>query len=295
MRVQQFSLPLLLTLSLLWRVVAAEIVVRDGLGNEVTLPAAAQRIVTLAPHTTELLFAGGGGARIIATVEYSNYPSPAKEIPRIGGYHQPDLEKILALKPDLVIAWSGGNPKREVELLQELGLVVFVSAPQGVEDIFSEIVTLARLTATEEVAEGAVAALKRRWQALERRAADRPPVTLFYQLWDEPLMTINGDHIIDQIIRRCGGENIFAAIPTLIPKIGVEAVIAANPEVIVASGMGEARPDWLQQWQQWPELRAVKRQQLFFIPPDLIQRHSPRILDGAELLCDYIGQADSSR
>jgi iron complex transport system substrate-binding protein len=120
-------------------------------------------------------------------------------------------------------------------------------------------------------------------------------VEVFYQVWKQPMMTVNGKQIISDAIRLCGGRNVFAALPILAPTVTAEAVIAANPEVIVASGMGEARPEWLDDWRRWKTLAAVAGDNLYFIPPDLIQRHTPRILDGAEQLCLHLETARGKR
>ncbi len=274
---------------------AGESVVTDSRGRTVTLAAPARRIVALAPHLTEMLFVAEAGQWIVGTVNYSDYPPEAQAIPQIGGYHQLDLEKIYALKPDLVVAWAGGNEKQEVQQLMDLGFPVFVSEPHRVTDIFQEIQTLSQLTDTREQIRSTLDRLSDEWKKLKETYAHRPPVRLFYQLWNAPLMTINRQHMIDDLISRCGGLNIFADLPTLIPKVGREAVIEANPEVIIASGMGQQRPEWLDGWRQWEGMRAVADNHLFFIPPDLIQRHSPRILQGAALLCDQLERVRSKR
>jgi iron complex transport system substrate-binding protein len=120
-------------------------------------------------------------------------------------------------------------------------------------------------------------------------------VTVFYQIWDRPLMTVNDHHLISDAIRLCGGRNVFGGLAQLAPTIGVEGVLAADPEVIVASGMGESRPDWLDQWKRWPRLAATAAGNLYFIPPELIQRHTPRILDGATRLCGFLEEARAKR
>lgn len=272
-------------------VFAAAITVVDAKDRTVSLVAPARRIVSLSPHTTEMLFSAKAGDRIVGTVNYSNFPPAAKKIPQVGGYHQLDLEKIFALQPDLVVAWSGGNEQHEVRMLMDLGLPVFVSEPHRVLDIINETATLAKLTGTYEQTLTGLEQLRNRWQALEKHKNRKPAVRVFYQLWNAPLMTINSNHMIHDLISQCGGINVFADLETLIPKINQESVIAADPEVIVASGMGENRPDWLDQWRTWEGMRAVQLGQLLFIPPDLIQRHSPRILQGAEMLCKQLEAA----
>jgi iron complex transport system substrate-binding protein len=272
----------------------AEIVVTDASGVSIKLPAPARRIVSLAPHITELLFAAGAGDRVVGTVEYSDYPPAAKVLPKVGG-HALDLEAIVALKPDLVMGWESGNAPASIFRLRSMGLTVHLSQSNRIEDIASELERIGKLAGTETVANAAAMAFRERYAQLASRYSQRPPVAVFYEIWSRPLMTVNGKQIISDVIRLCGGRNVFAQLPTLAPTITEEAVIAANPEVIVASGMGESRPDWLDDWNRWKTLAAVARNNLYFIPPDLIQRHTVRILDGAEQLCVHLETARGKR
>jgi len=259
--------------------------VPDDAGATVVLAAPARRIVSLAPHVTELLYAAGAGGYVVGAVDYSDYPEAAKRIPRVGSYTGLDLEAIVALRPDLIIAWQSGNPPSQVERLRALGLAVYVSEPRHIEDVATNIERLGRLAGTADAALRAARAFRRRHEALRRRYAARPAVTVFYQIWDRPLMTVNGKQLISDVIHLCGGRNVFADLPILAPTVDVEAVLAADPEAIVASGAGAARPEWFDAWRRWPQLRAVRRDNLFVVPPDVLQRHGPRILDGAEHLC----------
>jgi iron complex transport system substrate-binding protein len=275
--------------------VHAEVMVRDDAGNDVRLPAPAQRIVSLAPHITEDLFAVGAGDRVVGTVDYSDYPPAAKKIPRIGGFTRLDLEAIVALRPDLVIAWQSGNAAAQVERLRAIGLPVFVTQPDRIEDVASDLERLGALAGVQASAKAAADAFRTRLAALKARYSARPPVRTFYQVWNQPIMTVGGKQIISDAIRICGGDNIFGQLSVMAPTVSEEAVIAANPEVIVASGMGEARPDWVDYWRRWPQLTAVVRNNLFFIPPDIIQRHTPRLLEGTERLCAFLETARQRR
>jgi iron complex transport system substrate-binding protein len=262
--------------------------VEDDSGNRLTLKAPARRIVSLAPHVTEQLFAIGAGERIVGAVDYSDYPEAAKQLPRVGGYSRLDLEQILALKPDLIVGWQSGNNSQQLEHLEALGLSVYRSEPRRLEDIASGMERLGILTGSEATATAQAVQFRQRVAHLRRAAQGRAPRTLFYQIWDRPLMTVNGEHLINEVITLCGGRNIFAALPVLTPKVSTEAVIAADPEVIIASGMGEERPEWLDEWRKWPQLRAVKDERLYVINPNLIQRATPRLLDGVEQMCRLI-------
>ncbi|MDO9450293.1 MAG: cobalamin-binding protein [Rugosibacter sp.] len=274
---------------------SANHIARNPVTDNPVPKAVAQRIISLAPHITELLYAAGAGRQLVGNVDYGDYPPAAKALPKVGGYSRLDLEAILALKPDLVIAWESGNSPAALEKLKAMGVAVHVSQPNRIEDVAREIERFGALAGTESVANPAAAAFRARHAALAARFSQRPGVDVFYQIWKQPLMTVNDKQIISDAIRLCGGRNVFGALPILAPTVTVEAVIAANPEVIVASGMGDERPEWLNDWRRWKTMTAVKRDNLYFIPPQEIQRHTPRFLDGAEKLCLALDAAREKR
>ncbi len=257
--------------------------------------AAAERIITLAPHLSELTYAAGAGGKLVGVVSYSDYPAEAAALPVVGGYNRPDIEAILALRPDLVLAWHSGNPPALLERLQALGIRVEVSEPRELADIPKLLRRIGTLAGTIDAAEAAADAFEQRLKRLRARYAEAAPVSVFYQIWHQPLMSINGKHLISRVISLCGGRNPFAALPTLAPQLDREAVLAADPEAIVAGGMGDERPEWLDEWRAYSKMRAVNNDHLFFIHPDLLQRHGPRILDGAELLCAQLQQVREAR
>ncbi|MEO8410417.1 MAG: cobalamin-binding protein [Propionivibrio sp.] len=273
----------------------AEVAVKDDSGAVVRLERPAQRIVTLAPHLAETVFAAGAGEKLVGTVEFSDFPEAAKKVPRVGGYSRLDLEAVAVLKPDLVIAWQSGNIPAHVAKLRALGLPIYLSQPDRIEDIAGEIERIGVLAGTEVVSRAAADRYRHRLAALQKRYSGRPTVRTFYQVWKQPLITIGGQQIISSVIRLCGGENVFAALDSMAPTVTVEAVIAADPAAIVASGMDAARPEWLDDWKRWASITAVARDNLFFVPPGLIQRHTPRLLDGAERLCEHLETARSRR
>ncbi len=275
--------------------VQAEVAVVDDTGATVRLAQPARRIVSLAPHLTETLFAAGAGERVVGTVEYSDYPPAASRITRVGGYSRLDLERVAALQPDLIIAWQSGNVAAHVDRLRALGFRIYISQPNRIDDVASEIERLGVLAGSAPVAGRAAEAFRQRFAGLQKRYGSRPPVRTFYEIWKQPLMTVGRQQIISDVIRLCGGDNVFGQLDTMAPTVTVEAVIVANPEAIVASGMGEARPEWLDDWLRWTTITAVARGNLFFVPPDLIQRHTPRLLDGADLLCRHLETARSRR
>jgi iron complex transport system substrate-binding protein len=263
----------------------AEVRVTDDYGRPVVLAAPARRVVSLAPHLTELMYAAGAGARLVGAVQYSDYPPAARALPRIGSEASIDLEALVALRPQLVIAWPNAGSARAVERIAALGIPVFRSEPRELEDIARTLETLGRLAGTDSAATIAARAFRARVAAIARAHADRPPVRVFYQVWDRPLITVNGDHVISKVIRLCGGENVMAELPALAPEIDRERVLRADPEVIVASGADGKRPLWLDAWRVFPGLAAVRADNLYAIRPELLQRHTPRLLDGADELC----------
>ena len=276
-------------------VMAAPVTTKDDLNKTVTLPAPATRIVTLSPSVVELVYAAGAGDKIVGTVEYSDYPASALNIPRVGGHSKLDLEAIIAAKPDLVVAWESGNSPTAIEKIRQLGIPVFMSQPHKMTDIPGEIERIGVLTATEPVAKKSASDFRKRYQALAAKYRGRSPVTVFYQVWQNPLITIGGQQIMSDAITLCRGENIFASLKPLAPRVSFEAVIAANPEAIITSGMADQNAEMLDAWKKWPNLTATQRNNFFFIQSDLMNRSGPRILDGTQLLCEALQTARDHR
>ena len=293
---KQIPGPVLLLL-LLWSgsSVSGAITVVDDAGQQLTLSQPAQRIVSLAPNITELVFAAGAGDRLVGVSEYSDYPDAARSIRRIGGGAGIDLEAVVALAPDLVIAWQSGNPSQPVNRLRELGFKVFISEPRHLPDITDSLRRFGRLAGTSAVAIRRISDFERRYEQLSRRYSGREPVSVFYQVWERPLMTVNGQHLISDVIRLCGGRNVFAELPALAPQIATEAVLAANPEVIVAGSGSEPAEAVLARWRRWPGLAATADGHLFVIERDLMVRHTPRILQGAEQLCSLLDEVRAKK
>lgn len=266
---------------------AQNIRVVDDNQHAVTLFGPAQRIVSLAPSLTELLFAAGAGNRIVGVSEYSDYPPQAKELPIVGRYDLLDMEAIVGLDPDLIVAWRSGNPQAAVQRLIDLGFNVYVAEPRTLISIAEQIEKLATLAGTQDTAQAVSNNFRGLLEVLRARFQDSAKVAVFYQVWNEPLISVGGNELINDIITLCGGRNIFADLG-LAPKISVEAVLERDPALIIASGMDTARPKWLDDWRRWPQLQAVANDALFFIPPDLVQRHSLRVLSGALQMCEQI-------
>ncbi|WDR90525.2 cobalamin-binding protein [Burkholderia ambifaria] len=277
----------------------ADVTARDDAGNTVTLPAPAQRVISLAPHATELVYAAGGGAKLVGTVTYSDYPPAAQAVPRVGDNKALDLERIAALKPDLIVVWRHGNAERQTDALRALHIPLFFSEPKHLDDVATSLRQLGTLFGTAPVADAAAASFSRDIAALRARYAARAPVTMFFQVWDRPLTTLNGAHLFNEVIALCGGRNVFAALKPLAPSVTDEAVLAANPEAIVTTSAGATRSDAplpsLARWRAWPALTAVARNNLFAIDGDLLTRPSPRIAQGAAALCEDLDAARARR
>ncbi len=268
---------------------AAGISVRDDAGRTVSMPHPAQRIVSLAPHATELLFAAGAGSRVVGVVEYSDYPPAATRLPSVGSGIALDLERILQLKPDLVVAWHSGNSAAQVARLEQLGIPVFESEPRNFDTIASSLERLAHLAGTDATGERAAQAFRARLDSLRAAYRGRTPVSVFYQIWNKPLMTLNGAHLVSHALQVCGGRNVFAGLPQLTPTVSVEAVLKADPDAIVVSGRPQGAD--LADWRRFGMLKAVAHGNLFAVDGGLLNRAGPRVLDGVEQLCADLDQA----
>ncbi len=279
-------------IALLWAGLAsaalAEIQVEDSLGRKLVLEQPATRVVSLAPHMTEVVFAAGAGEQLIGAVSYSDYPEAAKEIPRVGSYDNVSYETLVALNPDLVLAWRSGNGDEVIARLEALGLTVYVDESKTLEDVAGSLRAVGALTGHDATAEAEAQSFLQQLTQLRATYSTQREISVYYQIWNEPLMTLNGDHLISDVVRLCGGRNVFADSPVLVARISVESVIRADPQVIIASGMDKARPEWLDDWRVWTSMTAVKNDQLYFVPPDLLQRHTPRIIEGATMMCEKL-------
>jgi iron complex transport system substrate-binding protein len=270
-------------LGLASQVGAATLSLVDDAGRRVTMNAPATRIVALSPHVTELVYAAGAGSRLVGVSSYSNYPAEAKKLPQVGDSGKADAERVLALQPDLVIGWHSGNSAADLATLERLGIPVYLTEPRRLADIPRLIETIGRLAGSQPEAARVAAGFRAGVASLKRNYGNRRPVSVFYEIWHKPLLTINGEHLISDVITLCGGRNIFAGAASLTPAVAAESVLAANPEAILASGS-------LQGWQRFPQLRAVQGGHLFRIDPDLLHRQTPRILAGAKRVCEQIEQ-----
>jgi iron complex transport system substrate-binding protein len=271
----------------------AAVSVVDDTGRTVTLQQPARRIVSLAPHTTEILFAAGAGPYVIGVTEFSDYPPEAKKLPSVGNGVSLDLERILQLKPDLIVGWNNGNAGAQLVKFESLGIPLFKSEPHDFGTIASSLERLAHLAGTDATGNAAARDFRTKWKQLESAYGSRPKLRVFYQIWRSPLMTLNDATTPAAVLRLCGAVNIFGGLPQLAPTVSVEAVLKADPDVLAAS-LGE-NDDPLAQWKRFPTMKAISRGNLILIDGNLLNRSGPRILDGAEIVCKQLDALRAKR
>jgi iron complex transport system substrate-binding protein len=274
---------------------AESVCVIDDRELNVCLDHPAERIAALSPGATELIYAAGAGDNVVAVVSYSDYPEAAKSVTSVGSHTRLDLERLISLQPDLILAWGTGNPTEQIDTLARLGLPVYYVEPYEFEDIARNIENMGKLAGTGLQADAEALHFRTGIDALRERYQHASPVRTFYQVWEEPLMSMNGSHYISKVVSLCGGINVFADSPRLIPRLSQEAVLLKNPEAIIAGGMGERNAQWLENWRVFPDLLATQKGNLFFVPPSLIQRPTPRLLEGAQILCQTLDVARARR
>ena len=268
----------------------AAISVQDDAGNTVTLQEPARRVVTLAPHTMELVHAAGGMDRIVGKGSHSLYPPTSRSIPEIGDNRQIDIERVLLIKPDLLVLWRYGLSQRQVDQLRRLGIPLFFSDPHRLHDIPDSIVRIGKLLGTEAQANAEAKRLRGRLDKLRSQYAHRQQVRVFYQVSDRPLYTLNDTHVVSEVIRICGGVNVFGAMPVIAPQIDIESVLATNPDVILHTSV-DPDGEGLAFWKKFPILKAVQRGNIYTLNPDWLDRPGPRMVTGAEALCKVLERA----
>lgn len=259
-----------------------------------------QRIITLAPHLSELVDAAGGSKRLVSVSAFSNFPESIKQLPVTSDARSIDLEKMKSLRPDLIIYWHGGTSESQIQSIKKTFNkdVQFISVqPKKLSDIATDIETIGKALGTESVAKknadalrSTIAELSTNQQKANQKNISKRKVRVFYQVWAQPLMTLNQDHIIGDIIQRCGGEQLFAHEKVLVPTVSREAVIKANPEIIfTAVDSAKIKTDW-SMWSSFPQLAATKNKAFIDLDGDIISRPSPRIMQGAQKICAEINK-----
>ena len=282
--------PLLLSALLVAMPVHAAVRVVDDTGASVALAAPATRIITLAPHAAELVYAAGAGASVVGVMKGSDYPPAVAELPVIGDVAALDLEKIVMLAPDLIVTWPWTTPA-QVAWLRARGVAVFEADAHTIDGIATDIERIGALSGTDAAARAAALQFRTRVAQLARDGRDGAPLRVFYQVSGVPMFTLGGRHLVSQAIARCGGENVFAGLTIPAPQVSVEAVLAANPQVIIAGTDDARRPAWLDDWSRWPALDAARHHALFVVDANLLHRPGPRFVDGIAQLCGTLADA----
>ena len=252
---------------------------------------AAPRIISLSPHITELLFAAGAGDRIVGVDDASDYPPAVAGIARVGEPSALDVEGLLRLKPTLIVLWDSGTPARRKAELQRLNLRLYVTDQHHLDDIGTALLEFGRLAGTEPVAEAAARRYRDELADLRARYAARPRLTVFYQVWDRPLYTLSGTHLVSEVLSLCGGDNVFADLTTLAPAIDREAVLTRNPDVILIAASGAEGARQRADWDRFGYIRAVRNHHVLTVDPSLVGRMAPRILQGVREVCDLLDAA----
>lgn len=259
--------------------------VQDDLARKVCVPkpkSRGLRVVSLAPHLTEIVYFLKAGNQVVAVDQSSDYPDAVKRLPKVGDSLRLDLEKLMALQPDLVLAWASGTSQTQINQLQKLGIPVFVSEPLGVHAVASTMGRLSVLLGLEAENREAIDSWLHAFDQL--RVKNNPQVRVFYQVWHDPLMTLSGKHVVSEIIQRCGGVTAFSDARILAPTVSIESVLQFNPQLILAT----AEPSSLAHWSRWSSLAAVRNQQLKVVTPDILVRSGPRLLQAATEVCRLI-------
>jgi iron complex transport system substrate-binding protein len=259
----------------------------DSAGRVILLRQPAQRIVSLAPHITELLFAAGAGTQVVGVSEFSDYPAAAQSLPKVARATRIDLERLLALRPDLVVAWTSQAHRQSLARLEQLGLSVFLSEPRTFEDIATHIEALGVLAGTSTHAQTSAASFRAQLAALRQaQSSSAPLLRVFYQIESRPWMTLNGTHWVSQALSLCGAQNIFADARVIAPIVDAEAILANPPQVIIFAPTDQSAHTWQNEWRRrLPQLPAVRDARWITVDANTLHRPSPRILPATQALC----------
>jgi len=263
----------------------------DDTGRALQLATPAQRIVALAPGATALLFAAGAGDRVIATIQFADEPAAAQRVPRLGDLQSIDLERLLALRPDVVVVTEAITSPLMIDRVRGLGLPVYTTRFTRLTDIAPSIARLGRLAGTEAAADREAARLRDRLAQLRASHAGREPLTVLYQVWSHPIYSIGGSHIVTDALAICGATNAFASERVAAPSLSVEAALARNPQVIIASGPREVATKWIAEWRRFPHLAATAAGHLYVFDDPRLDRMGPGAIDATAGLCRVLDAA----
>ncbi|HVW03298.1 MAG TPA: helical backbone metal receptor, partial [Planctomycetaceae bacterium] len=264
-------------------------------GRKVTVRAPPLRIVSLAPGPTAMLRAAGASRQLIATIEYSGQPASERELPKIGSADAIDMERLIALRPDVVVVWPDGNSPAQIATIERLGIPVYRQETVTLDGIGASLRRLGKLTGTSPVADRAASLLAARLASLrnEYSKGPHPAPTALLEVWDRPLYTVGGRELMSDALRVCGVRNVFADLPQRAPAIGIEAVLARNPDIIIAAAPPGRGAAWLSQWRRFPSLRAVSTGQLMTFEDQRLSGLGPGIIDATAALCGRIAALEA--
>jgi len=269
---------------------AQALTVVDQTGHAVTLPAAPRRIVSLVPGVTEILFAIGAQDAVVGVTDFCDYPPDARRKARVGDMLSPNLETLVSLRPDLVVATRSGNREETFDQLKRLGLPVYlVDEPPSIAGVLRLVGGLGQLTGHRAAAAAIAAGLERRIASVRERVAGRPHPRVLYVLWPEPLIVPGRGSLVSELIASAGGESVTADQAQGYPRMSLEAAVGRAPEVIILARHGAGTgPAVLPQWQRLESLPAIRSGRLYAADGDLLHRYGPRVVDGLELLARLI-------
>jgi iron complex transport system substrate-binding protein len=260
----------------------------DDRGVTISLEGPAERIVALAPHLAEIAFAAGAGPRLVGVSSFSRHPAEAERLPVVATYGRIDIERLIALRPDLVLAWRSGNSPLQVDRLQSVGIRVFVTEVRVLADIPRIVREIGVLAGSVELAEARARDFEREVDRLRRSYANQRRLAVFLEIWHQPMLTVSGAHLLSDALGVCGGRNVFAAAKTLTPLVSRERILDARPDAIVTSGFGS---EGLPTWKGFESVPAVRNRRIYAIDPDVLHAQGPRVLEGVRMLCQRLEPA----
>lgn len=269
----------------------AAVTVPDDAGHSLTLPSTPTRIISLAPGATEMLFAAGAGQHVIATVLYSDDPPAAKQVPRIGDVVAIDMEKLVALRPEVVVVWPGGGNPAQIEEIGRMGIPLYRQQVNALADLPRSLRRLGALAGTSAIAEQAARNIEVRLATLSHRYEGGRHPSVLLQVWNHPIYTVGGTHLISDALKLCGARNVFGDLRDFGPAIDVEAVVARNPDIIVAAAPPGAGAGWLADWRRFATLRAVRNGNLITFEDQRLTRLGPSVVSATEALCKVLAAA----
>ncbi len=257
-----------------------------GIGSATAEEKSYERIVTLAPNLAELVFAVGAGDTLVGTSAYTDYPPAAADVQVVSDAFTVDLEQLEVLRPELILAWGGGTPTRLIDQLRGRGYAVEVIDTKSLADVAAALRRIGELTGRKEDGADVAASFEAEIEGLRQQHVEAEPIRVFYQVSAKPLYTVSGDHYASELIELCGGVNVFDDLDTLAPAVTVESVVERDPEVMITAKAGGPRA--YDEWYRFPNIAAIRKQNLYFLPSDEIGRAAPRLVVAGRAICEAL-------